>query len=178
MFCPRCAAQNADDARFCRACGTDISLVPQAVTGQLAQRLSEEGEDDSRRGRKRQRREKRKPTIERAVRELIMGLAFVFVAFAVRDWAPAGHIWWFWMLIPAASGLADGISVLLRLREEKQKLAPPAYTQQPTAMPPAPQRAPVLPPRNTGEIIPPPSVTEGTTRLLDNVPAERPRGER
>jgi hypothetical protein len=36
----------------------------------------------------------------------------------------------------------------------------------------------VLPPRNTGEIVPPPSVTEGTTRLLDNVPAERARDDR
>ena len=48
MFCPKCAAQNADDAKFCRACGTDISLVPQAVTGQLAERLSRE--DDYTRG--------------------------------------------------------------------------------------------------------------------------------
>src|ERR1051326_4127318 len=179
MFCPKCAAQNADDARFCRACGTDISLVPQAVTGQLAQRLSadEDDRDFTRRGRRR-RREKRKPTVERAVREIIMGLAFVFIAFAVRDWAPAGHIWWFWMFIPAASGLADGISIFLRLREEKQKLAPPAYAPQQTAFPPPPQQAGVLPPRNTGEIVPPPSVTENTTRLLDNVPAERAPDER
>ena len=177
MFCPRCAAQNADDARFCRACGTDISLVPQAVTGQLATRLNEVGDDDyTRRGRR--GRKRGKPTIERAVRSLVMGLAFVFVAFAVMAWAPAGRIWWFWMLIPAASMIAEGISTYIRLAEERKRLAPTAYTPQPSAMPPAQQRAGVLPPRNTGEIIPPPSVTEGTTRLLDNVPAERAREER
>jgi len=178
MFCPRCAAQNADDARFCRACGTDISLVPQAVTGQLATRLNEADDDTSRYGRRGRRRGKGKPTIERAVRSFIMGLAFVAVALAVMAWAPAGRIWWFWMLIPAASMIAEGVSTYIRLAEEKKRLAPHAYSPQPAAMPPAPQRAGVLPPRNTGEIVPPPSVTEGTTRLLDNVPAERARDER
>ena len=41
---------------------------------------------------------------------------------------------------------------------------------------PPPLRAGALPPRNTGEIVPPPSITEGTTRHL-NVPAERTRDE-
>jgi hypothetical protein len=175
MFCPRCAAQNADDARFCRACGTDISLVPQAVTGQLAARMNEDDDDYTRRGRRGRRRGK--PTIERAVKSFIMGLAFIFVAFAAREWAPAGHIWWFWMLIPAASMIAEGVSTSIRLAGERKRLAPPAYVPQQTAVPP-PQRAGVLPPRNTGEIVPPPSVTENTTRLLDNVPAERARDER
>ena len=36
MFCPKCATQNLDGASFCRACGANISLVPQALTGQMA----------------------------------------------------------------------------------------------------------------------------------------------
>ena len=173
MFCPKCAAQNADDAKYCRACGTDISLVPQAVTGQLAERLNRE-EDYSFHGRRRRRRG-REPSIERAVKNFFMGLAFIFVAFAAWTWAPAGHIWWFWMLIPAASMLAEGVSISLRLQAEKKRLAPPAYVPAQTAVPPPP-RASALPPRTTGEIIPPPSVTEGTTRHL-NVPADRTRDE-
>ena len=82
MFCPKCATQNADDARFCRSCGTDISLVPQAVSGTLAERMAAAEErvavadDDSRRGRRRRRRheeERRPPSIERAVRSFFMG---------------------------------------------------------------------------------------------------------
>jgi hypothetical protein len=177
MFCPKCATQNLDDAKFCRSCGTDISLVPQAVTGQLAARLS--AEEDKLHGRRRSRRERRDgpPSIERAVRNLFMGVAFIFVAFAVKSWAPAGHIWWFWMLLPAATMLADGVSTYLRLASEgKSRHAAPPYTQSQTYVPPPPRRAGSLTSADTGEMVPPPSVTEGTTRHL-SVPAERKRSD-
>src|ERR1044071_8458090 len=119
MFCPKCGAQNTEEARFCRSCGTDISLVPQAVSGSLAERLAVA--EDSREGRRHRRhreRGDRPPSIDRAVRGPLLGLAFVFIAFAVRTWAPAGNIWWFWMFIPAAVNLADGIATAARLAGE------------------------------------------------------------
>ena len=176
MFCPKCATQNTEEAKFCRACGTDISLVPQAVSGALAQQLADD--DDSRRGRRRRRHkgDRRPPTIDRAVKNVFTGIAFVCIAFAIAGWMPGGHVWWFWMLLPAAAYLGDGVSTYLRVVEERKKLAPPQY--QPTqAYVPPPPRVSALPPRETGEIItPPPSVTEGTTRHL-GVPAERTRGD-
>jgi hypothetical protein len=177
MFCPRCATQNTEEAKFCRSCGADISLVPQAMTGAPAGRLAAEGGGlRSRRRRRERERESRPVTIERAVRSFFMGVAFLLVSLAVLSWAPAGRIWWFWMLIPAFGMLSDGVSTYLRLAEEKKKTAaPPFYTPPPTAVPHAP-RASGLPPMNTGEIIAPPSVTEGTTRHL-GVPVERARGE-
>jgi hypothetical protein len=171
MFCPKCATQNGDDARFCRSCGADISLVPQALTGQLAARLS--AADDTRRRRPSRRERRDGPaSIERAVKNLFMGIAFIFIAFAVRTWAPAGHIWWFWMFLPAAAMLADGVGTYLRLASEGKPHAQP-YTPPQTAVPP-PHRAGSLAPADTGEMVPPPSVTEGTTRHL-GVPAERKR---
>src|ERR1700759_1912338 len=105
MFCPRCAAQNADDARFCRACGTDISLVPQAVTGQLAARLNtDDGEDEdySRRGRRGRGRKKARASVAHAVNRLVTGLGFLFVALSLKTWGTmiGASVWWFWMLIP------------------------------------------------------------------------------
>src|SRR5215213_5373399 len=62
MFCPKCATQNGDDARFCRSCGTDIGLVPQALSGALAERLAA-SEDDTRHGRRRRHRGDKPPSI-------------------------------------------------------------------------------------------------------------------
>ena len=36
MFCPQCAAQNTDDAKFCRACGTGLKAVALALTGKFS----------------------------------------------------------------------------------------------------------------------------------------------
>ena len=173
MFCPKCATPNADDARFCRSCGTDIGMVPQALSGALAERLAA-AEDNTRHGRRRHKSE-RPPSIERAFRGIFMGLAFIFIAFAVRTWAPAGNIWWFWMFIPAAINLADGIGKSIRLVTEGRTREARTHVSPTSAIPP-PRRAGALPPRDTGQMIPPPSVTEGTTRHL-GVPAERKRGE-
>ena len=34
MYCPRCAAQNLDDAKFCRGCRTSLETVALALSGQ------------------------------------------------------------------------------------------------------------------------------------------------
>jgi hypothetical protein len=183
MFCPKCATQNLEGAKFCRSCGTDISLVPQVLTGELATRLSA-ADDEMSHGRRRHRRGRRdgSASIERAVKNLFMGVAFIFIAFAVRTWAPAGKIWWFWMFIPAAAMLADGVSTYLRLVSEGKGQPPHAGAHahtptQPLFTQPPPRPVGSLSQADTGEMVPPPSVTEGTTRHL-SVPAERERRDR
>lgn len=176
MFCPKCATQNLEGAKFCRSCGTDISLVPQVLTGELATRLSRSDDWRQQRATRRERRDV--PTIERAVKHLFMGVAFFFIAFAIRTWMPGGHVWWFWMFLPAAGLLADGVSTYLRLASEGKSQAAHtarhAYTQPLNSVAPPPRAAGSLPTADTGEMVPPPSVTEGTTRHLA-VPAERER---
>ncbi|HYN84037.1 MAG TPA: zinc ribbon domain-containing protein [Pyrinomonadaceae bacterium] len=175
MFCPKCAAQNADDAKFCRACGADISLVSQAVSGQLAERLDTGGGETCAPlapmmgGGKHQ-----PPTIDKAVRSLFMSAAFVFIAFAVRTWLPGGSNWWFWMFIPAFVFLGDGVGTYLRLRQNERRQAPAArFAPAQTTSLNQPPRASALPPRDTGEMVQQPaSVTEATTRHL-GVPVER-----
>lgn len=168
MFCPKCATENGETAQFCRSCGANISLVPQAVAGKLQER------DEGREAR-RARKHGEDITIERAVRSLFMGIAFLFIAFAVKTWAPAGNLWWFWMLLPAAGLLADGVGTHLRLREKRQAAAqlPTAYDASPPGLS-SPPRAARLPRPDTGELVPPPSVTENTTRHLATPPKRRP----
>ena len=38
MFCPKCAAENIDQTRFCRGCGADIEAVALALNSQLTPR--------------------------------------------------------------------------------------------------------------------------------------------
>lgn len=159
MFCPKCATQNIDGASFCRVCGANISLVPQALSGQPVT-----VPDDSRASRRSRKRYDREPTIEHSLKNVFVGLAFLLVSLAL-GWSGEGRFWWYWLLIPAFSSLGKGIAEYVRLREAQKKPLPlNAHTSAALAQPPARVSLPV---RNTGELVAqPPSVTEGTTRHL------------
>lgn len=171
MYCPKCAAQNLEDAKFCRACGVDISLVPQAVAGELAQKLAA-NEEHSRPSRHSRRGET--PSMESGVANLFLGVAFFVVAYMLSQRAGSADNWWFYMLIPAFICLGKGIGALARISAEKRRTqATPAPRAADTTLLNQPPRASALPPRETGEIIAPPtSVTDATTRHL-GVPVER-----
>ncbi len=159
MFCPKCASQNLDGASFCRTCGANISLVPQAMTGQLPQTVDvDEGP------RRRRRKRDEKLSLEHACKHIFMGIAFLVISIALST-SIMGRAWWFWMLIPAFSMMGTGIAQFIRIKEEQKRRMATGMPFQPSI--PAAQRVNPLPARNTGELInPPPSVTEGTTRHL------------
>ena len=161
MFCPKCASQNVDGASFCRTCGANISLVPQALTGQLPE-VQEEGSDRrSRRSRKKYGRELK---LDHAFKNIFMGIAFLVIAVAL-SFSVTGIGWWFWMLIPAFSMMGTGIAQFIRIKEEQKRNLQAGFPVQ-SSLSAASQVTP-LPPRRTGELVPPPpSVTEGTTRHL------------
>jgi hypothetical protein len=156
-----------DGARFCRSCGADISLVPQAMSGTLMPTqpsdLEAVGQEDDLRGRRRRRRQRGEPTPEKAFKNLFMGLGFLIVAI-VLGFSRMGTGWWFWMFIPAFSMIGGGVAEIIRMRIEKGS---PSSETAPASIPSASARAHDLPPRSTSELMPPPpSVTEGTTRHL------------
>lgn len=156
MYCPKCAAQNGEDARYCRVCGANLSLIPQALTGQLPAPPSAEYD---RRGRHR-----KAPSFERGLTTMFMGIGFAIVALALmitREW------WGIFMLIPAFSMLGTGVSMVLTHKHELRAKQPQLVSPE----------QPVLRRPTTGELAPPPpsisteqrpSVTEGTTRILDH----------
>lgn len=204
MYCPKCAAQNTDDAKYCRTCGLNISLVPMALTGNLSESRVKEAEpvdnpfgsmnrssgkndigkpgkrsmakaasmaetgSTNRSGRGKQKKE---PSLESGITNIFMGIGFVFVALGALFFAPAGRIWWFWLLIPAFAMFGGGVAELVRLKVGSQFA--PADDPAAGAMPPETRTIEMPSVRNTTEMrLPPPSVTEGTTRHLD---AEGPR---
>jgi hypothetical protein len=174
MYCPKCATENLDTARYCRACGTDISLVPQAMTGRLpvAEDASDDLSDD--RSRKRRRKDKGPMSMEKSITNIFVGLGFLFAALALSR-SPAGMFWWYWMLIPAFTTMGGGVAGLVRARREGQRGLPMAGPAMASSLPPA--RVSALPPRNTSEIMQPPSITENTTRHLGAEAPTRQIGE-
>ncbi len=155
MFCPKCATQNLDGASFCRGCGANISLVPQAMTGQAVQRPPLDEVEESG-GRRRKGQRTREASLDHAFKNIFMGFAFLIIAIALSR--TIGQGWWFWMLLPAFSMMGTGLAQYIRVREREKRAAlmpPPLghmFTEQPR--PPSELRAPVA------------SVTEGTTRHL------------
>lgn len=157
MYCPTCATQNGDGTKFCRSCGTNLSLIPQAITGRLPEAPS---------GRKKKKDfEDGGPAIlGNGITKLFMGIGFVLVSAGVFFFAPAGHIWWFWMLIPAFGFLGKGVAEIVTALQA-QRVNPAANY---AALPP-PVNHVTLPPQPGFETLPPPSVTEGTTRHMTPV---------
>mgnify|MGYP006159353843 CR=1 FL=1 len=151
MFCPKCATQNAEGASFCRTCGANISLVPQALTGQLMQPPQDEVEEGCG-----IRRRGKELTLEQPFKNVFMGIAFFIVAIVLSR--TIGQTWWFWMLIPAFMMFATGLAQFIRLQEQQKRAS---------LTPPPLARTFVEAPRRTEELkAPVPSVTEGTTRHL------------
>jgi hypothetical protein len=157
MFCPKCASQNVEGASFCRSCGANISLVPQALTGQLPTAQNTELRSS------RQRKRRHQASVEDGVGSLMTGVGFLAVALALAFFGrPIGaQVWWFWLLIPAFGMMGRGLSEIMRAKNAQQ-ISPPAPPQMPYAQP-----LENLPPKSTSELHPSvPSVTEGTTRHL------------
>ena len=152
MFCPKCGTQNPETGKFCRSCGTDLGNVSEALTGNLkppAALCDRKG---------------RPISFEGAIVKFFTGIAFMAVSIALA-FSGTGRGWWFWMLIPAFSMMGTGIAQFIRIKEEQKRNLQAGFPVQPS-LSAAPQGTP-LPPRRTGELVPPPpSVTEGTTRHL------------
>src|SRR5215216_6676972 len=158
MFCPKCATQNLDATSFCRTCGANISLVPQALTGQMTQPSSEKEVDEGggfcSPGRRRRGREL---TLDQAFKNVFMGFAFLIIAIVLSR--TIGQAWWFWMLLPAFSLMGTGLAQYIRVKESAKRAS--------LIGPPVNSRAFPVQPRNPDELrAPVASVTEGTTRHL------------
>jgi len=172
MYCPKCATQNTDDASYCRACGTDISLVTEALTGRVsragADAQYEESLSTGRSG-KISKRGREAPTIEKGIEEIFLGAAFLIIFLAGLLFFRGGFMIWVWFIIPALACIGPGIGKILRAKREEQNRALPSsaassYRPDVASAP----RLNTLEPSKTSELLPTPptSVTEGTTKLL------------
>ena len=168
MFCPRCAAQNTDDTKFCRACGTNLATVSLALSDpqQLSTAALEKVASIS--------SVKRRDGISRLIHgtgwigaSTVVGVAlglfsntndWIFVWLGLAGWmACLGIIFW-----------SQGINKLIEARslshELKTAAADSSFVNQqipknePASLPEVP---------NTNELARPGSVIDHTTELLN-----------
>ena len=162
MYCPKCASQNSDDGKFCRACGANLSLVPQALTGELPERPT--------RRHRRGRRDVRGPAdLSHGIGKAFTGVSFLVIALILCLFR---QYWGVWMLIPGFAGLGKGVAEIIAARQAQQAIAGPARLAVPSA-PPAPNTGPLAVENQREIMAPPASVTEGTTKLFDEADSSR-----
>ncbi|MCI0337004.1 MAG: zinc ribbon domain-containing protein [Acidobacteria bacterium] len=160
MYCPNCATP-IDGVKFCRSCGANVSLVPQALTGRLTAE-----QDEGPLGRHGRYRRTRQSTIEGAATTFFTGIGFLIASCAVLFWFPGGFTWGWAFLIPAFACIGGGIGQYMHLREQQRKQQIPAsYSIPPAVRPDA--RVPEISAPITTELTSPSSVTEHTTKHLE-----------
>jgi hypothetical protein len=179
MYCPRCAAQNPDETKFCRACGTNLEAVslalsdPDYLTGH-----EEEEEPETAKSWIEKRREGTDNIVKGAgwlTASLVIGGALGLFSNA-HDWiiiwmAMAG---WMacWGIISITSGIRSLLEArfMLRYPGHTASAIPQRDTQELTAKEQA-----MLPDALAARTFSPPlSVTENTTEpLVKHDPASK-----
>jgi hypothetical protein len=176
MHCPQCGQQQAPEVvRFCSRCGFPLDGVIQLLAngGMLPAFHQDQGPKEI---------SPRRKGVRQGGILLLTGVLLVPILGILASYSNAGFL----ELLTAIAAVICFIGGPLRmlyagLFEEPAPSWPrvqPPYIQPPVPLhgmparsalppPPATQSTPWTPRRNTGELVRPPSVTEGTTRLLD-----------
>ena len=172
MYCPRCAAQNLDGAKFCRACGTNLETVALALAQQLdPAQLSKDAAKKPEAAKS--KLEKRREGLTSLVRAagLISASGLVGAALALFSHKPDWIIIWVifagWMACWGVIRLVAGIAALI---ESWFMPLQAGQTAGEIAAPTTPlwsgDNQEMLP-RSATKLPLPPSVTEHTTELLN-----------
>ncbi len=161
MFCPKCGSQNADETKFCRGCGADVSNALAPATNARGRRLSGRTEAAPM-----SIAEQQIELFSRGIRGLIMGGGLFVVSALAFVLSERGLTFSLFMLAFGFLLVGTGISRLIHAKGLKalDKRGGPA------ALPPG--QADYLQPRRsfyeTDDLIGRPlSVTEHTTTHLE-----------
>jgi len=167
MYCPTCAGLNNNDSKFCRVCGADLSLIADAMTGRLRRPAETSGACKA--------KMRRPDSVQKAIPTGFMGLGFIVVALAL---ILTGESWGIWLFIPGFMWVGRAVSIIAgaKLSQPSQPTRDLGFDR--STAPQSPRTGELTPPPgyatphagqpDYAEIpLPPPSVTEGTTRIID-----------
>jgi hypothetical protein len=160
MFCPRCAVQNLDDAKFCRGCGIGLETVALALSGKNL--VGKRGDEDDQPTTWVVKRRKGVNKLVRATgllgSSLLIGAALGL--FGPHDWIVIWMVFCGWMATWGVFSLTSGIQYMIESKYMHKDLGD------------AVRDTGQLWPRAEPDALPshvsalPASVTEHTTRTL------------
>jgi len=158
MFCPKCGSQNADETKFCRGCGADLSNVLAVIGGKVPVDLP--------------LAEKQIDLFSSAIRGLMTGLGFLIVAGVAFGISSRLSVLGIFALAFAFFFLGTGVSRLVQAKALKRLRTP--KMDQPTPALSTGNAEYIKPSRSIYEtddlIATPRSVTEHTTTHLQMDP--------
>jgi hypothetical protein len=174
MYCPSCGSNNLPDIKFCTRCGTNLGVVSEALTGKTTGKT---GADDRVTKLLRDYYRGRRDTITGAV--LIPAGLLVMALMMAAGLKPIGAFFIIcWMFFWGASSLAGGLGKWIASKGELESLGYSSQSQFQGALPrqgvPVPLRESPPSVYSTGPVDSPASVTEHTTRELDERGYTRP----
>ena len=180
MFCPRCAAQNLDDAKFCRACGTNLETVALALADKYHPAKKEgKGVQDPFEG----WMETRKKGVNKIARGtgLLVSSLLIAVALGLFSHTPDWIIIWMcmvgWMAVIGVISILTGTAGLMESRFLRRQLGQASGAAAPPVQPlPAGDRVIINDALTSPMLRPQSSVTEHTTtRLIKPEPPSNSR---
>jgi len=125
MFCPRCAAQNLDDAKFCRGCGTNLEAVALALADKYHPAKGDGGlADDPFQSWLTTRRDSVNKVAKgfgMLVSSLLIGAALGFFS-NTHDWIIIWMCLVGWMVVWGVMGIVSGTAGLMESRFMKRQL--------------------------------------------------------
>lgn len=180
MYCPQCATPNADDVKFCRSCGRELETVALALSGKPAKPVKAE-EDESEPTTARDWMEARIESVSGITRGAILLTVSFLIGAAMALFMPASFeapwilIWMVffgWMAVWGGIEMAYGISGVLEAKSRLRLLAltgerpEVGATTQELLQGGEPRQ--IVSATAASKSTPRVSVTEGTTRKLDD----------
>ncbi len=176
MYCPQCATQNVDDVKFCRVCGTALESVALALSGKSPKPVKG-GKNKVEAKTAQDWLEKRIEAGSGITRGTILLLVSALIGVAMgffmppnfdAPWIVVWSVFFGWMAVWGGIEVAFGISGVI---EAKARLRLIELTGEKPPMesvpPPALSGAEPIP-ATVFDSRPRRSVTEGTTRQLDD----------
>jgi zinc-ribbon domain len=126
MFCPKCGAENQDQTRFCRGCGTDLEAVALALNAQLIRPVEMRPTEESKMEMAQQRQQLQVDGIHRVVRGALIFATGCLLAVPLAlfgkntDWHSNWILIWLfmcgWLPVWGAITAGTGLSNLIHSR--------------------------------------------------------------